>query len=105
DRGAARSWCQQAVVAGVRARRGVRSLEILAPLLCREGVAGGGADPLDSRVDVQVPYPGCAVLAPGGQGGAIRAERYGLDHVRLRRERLAERSRMRWIAQAPQPHL
>ena len=41
--------------------------EVLFPLHGGQGVAGGGANPLHSVIDVEVPHLGCAVAGAGGQ--------------------------------------
>src|SRR6185437_10540597 len=88
----------------VGAGRPVRQLrEIQLPLRAGESVACRGADPLDGVVNVEVPYIGSVVVAAGGQGRAVRAERHRFDTVGGAGERLAEAGGAGRVGQVPQP--
>jgi hypothetical protein len=95
---------QEAVPIWVVAGRVIWQLrEVLLPLRGGQGVTGGGANPLDGVIDVEVPQLGCAVVAARGQGVPVRAERHRVNSVRGAGQRLAELGGVGRVGEVPQP--
>ena len=92
----------------VGAGRVIRQLgNILVPLRGGHGVACGGADPLDSVIDVEIPYLYRAVGCIGGEasgddGPPVRAECHRVDSACGAGQGLAEPGWSGWVGQVPQ---